>query len=495
MAEIQTGTERRILPKLLEAAQLGKQVQSLTPMIADRFAATREDVSQEERLLSGLAGILFNLDESAAKFEKGQVLDIVRRIDSTVNAQLNEILHHASFQDLEATWRGISGLVESTNFESNIQIALLDVSKDELHQDFDSNSTDVFSGALFSKVYKTEYDQYGGKPYGCLLGLYEFDTSPADLFWLRNMSKVAAAAHAPFVAAAKPQFFGCQTIEEVESIRDLDGLFSQPRFGQWMSLRDTPEASYLGLAFPRYVVRLPWNPERNPSPGLQFTEETGGERNKYLWGNAGLLLTRNLIRSFEQAGWCQYIRGPAGGGQITGLPVDTFNVRGETEVRIPVEMYIPDYRELEYARNGIASLVHRKGTAEAVFFSVPSIKLPKEFRDPKDSENSQLVANLAYTFSVSRIAHYFKSIVRDNIGDNSDAKSLKEQLTTWLERYITKAVAPNDITMRRFPFKAAEVLVEPSPGRIGFYNCKVAILPHIQFEGMDIELRLESRLG
>ena len=99
------------------------------------------------------------------------------------------------------------------------------------------------------------------------------------------------------------------------------------------------------------------------------------------------------------------------------------------------------------------------------------------------------------TSAVSRIAHYFKSIVRDNIGDNSDAKSLKEQLTTWLERYITKAVAPNDITMRRFPFKAAEVLVEPSPGRIGFYNCKVAILPHIQFEGMDIELRLESRLG
>ncbi|HMY59083.1 MAG TPA: type VI secretion system contractile sheath large subunit, partial [Pseudomonadota bacterium] len=295
--------------------------------------------------------------------------------------------------------------------------------------------------------------------------------------------------------AVKPQFFGCQSIEEVEAIRDLDGLFSQPRFGQWLSLRDTPEASYLGLAFPRHVVRLPWNPERNPSPGLQFTEETHGERQKYLWGNSALLLARNLIRSFEQAGWCQYIRGPAGGGQITGLPVDTFNVRGETEMRIPVEMYIPDFRELEFARNGIASLVHRKGTAEAVFFSVPAIKLPKEFRDPKDSENSQLVANLAYTFSVSRIAHYFKSIVRDNIGDNSDAKSLKEQLTSWLERYITKAVAPNDATMRRFPFKAAEVLVDPSPGRIGYYNCKVAILPHIQFEGMDIELRLESRLG
>ena len=495
MAETQTGTEPRILPRLLEAAQLGKQVKSLTPMIKDRFVTTREDVSAEERLLSGLAAILYNLDESQDKYEKGKVLDIVRRIDQTINDQLNDILHHPTFQDLEATWRGINGLVENTNFDSNIQIALLDVSKDELHQDFDSNSTDVFSGALFSKVYKTEYDQYGGKPYGCMLGLYEFNTNPADLFWLRNMSKVAAAAHAPFITAANPAFFGCKTIEEVESIRDLDGVFNQPQFGQWQALRDTPEASYVGLAFPRYVVRLPWNPETNPSPGIQFTEVTGGQRDKYLWGNSSLLLGRNLIRSFEQSGWCQYVRGPAGGGQIKGLPVDTFNVRGEQEVRIPVEMYIPDYRELEFARNGISSLVHRKGTAEAVFFSVPAIKAPKEFRDPKDTENSQLVANLAYTFSVSRIAHYFKSIVRDNIGDNSDAKSLKEQLTSWLEQYITKSVSPNDATMRRFPFKAAEVRVEPVPGRIGYYDCKVTILPHIQFEGMDIELRLDSRLG
>jgi len=495
MAETPTGTQTRILPRILEAAQLGQEAKSLTRMFSDRFVAAREDVTQEERLLTGLAAMLCNLDESAERIEKGKVLEVVRQIDQTVNDQLNEILHHPVFQDLEATWRGINGLVETTNFESNIQIALLDASKEELHQDFDSNSTDVFAGALFSKVYKTEYDQYGGKPYGCLLGIYEFDTSPADLFWLRNMSKVAAAAHAPFLTSVKPQFFGCKDIEEVEAIRDLEGVFSQPKFGQWMALRDTPEAAYVGLAFPRYVIRLPWNPETNPSPGLQFVEVTRGQRQNYLWGNSALLLARNLIRSFEQSGWCQYIRGPGGGGHIAGLPVDTFNVRGESEVRIPIEMYIPDYRELEFTRCGIASLVHRKGTAEAVFFSVPAIKLPKEYRDPKDTENSQLVTNLAYTFSVSRIAHYFKSIVRDNIGDNSDDKSLKEQLTSWLSRYVTTAVTPNDVTMRRFPFKACAVKVDAVPGRIGFYDCKVSILPHIQFEGMDIELKLESRLG
>ncbi|MFO0580131.1 MAG: type VI secretion system contractile sheath large subunit [Polyangia bacterium] len=493
MAETQ-GATTGIIDRLLAAAQLEGKAPTNTLMIRDKFSSVNEDVSTEDRFVSALAAMLFNT-ESSGRFEKGQVLESVSRIDTLINEQLNEIFHDPTFQNMEATWRGISGLVENTNFSANISIDLLDVSKEELYQDFENNSTDVFNGALFGKVYQTEYDQYGGTPYGCMLGLYEFSSVPRDIFWLRNMSKVAAAAHAPFVSAVSPAFFGCKDIEEVETIRDLDGLLSHPKFGQWQALRDTPEASYLGLCLPRYVVRLPWHPEKNPCPGISFSETTSGERDKYLWGNATLLVARNLVRSFDQSGWCQYIRGPNGGGNINALPVDTFNVRGEEEIRVPVEMIIPDFREFEFTRNGFMVLVYKKGTAEATFFNAQSIKLAKEFKDPKDTENSQLVTNLSYTFSVSRIAHYIKSIVREDIGDNSNDKSIKDKITAWLNQYVTTQVQPNDITMRRFPFKAVDVKVEAKPGRIGFYDCKIAILPHIQFEGMDVELQLESRLG
>lgn len=495
MAETSSAAAPSLLTRLLQNAQLDAQSSGRTLMLSDGLNQTTEAVTAEERFVSGLAAVLYNVDTSKGRYEKGQVLDAVRRIDEVINAQLNEIFHHPTFQDAEATWRGLSGLIENTNFASNITIDLLDVSKEELYTDFESNSTDVFNGAMFSKVYKTEYDQYGGRPYGCLLGLYEFSSSPRDLFWLRNMSKVAAAAHAPFISAVSPEFFGCKSIEEVEVLRDLDGIFNQPKMGQWKALRDAPEASYLGLTFPRYVVRLPWDPEKNPSPGMRFQEITNGERSKYLWGNSALLLARNLIRSFEQSGWCQYIRGPQGGGLIQGLPVDTFNVRGENEVRMPVELAIQDYRELEFARNGIISLVYRKGSGDATFFSAQAIKLPKEYKDPKDSENSQLITNLSYTFSISRVAHYIKSIVRDNIGGNATESSVQENLTKWLEQYVTTQVSPNDLTMRRFPFKKVLVEVKAKPGRIGYYDCKVAVLPHIQFEGLDVELQLESRLG
>jgi type VI secretion system protein ImpC len=160
-----------------------------------------------------------------------------------------------------------------------------------------------------------------------------------------------------------------------------------------------------------------------------------------------------------------------------------------------VELIIPDYREYEFARNGFIPLVYRKNEGEATFFSTQSIKSTKRFKDPKDSENSQLVANLAYTFAITRIAHYIKCIMRDNIGSTADAPYIQRQIDAWLAGYVTTVVNPDDLTLRRFPFKATSVNVVNRPGQIGWYSCVVSVLPHIQFEGLDVELRLESRLG
>jgi len=179
---------------------------------------------------------------------------------------------------------------------------------------------------------------------------------------------------------------------------------------------------------------------------------------------------------------------------VSGLPVHTFNVRGEEELKIPVEMAIPDYRELEFANAGFIPLIYRKGTADACFFSAQSLKKAKRFKDPKDSENAQLVTNLAYTYSITRIAHYVKCIMRDNLGSSADAAYIQQALETWISQYVTTVVNPDDLTLRYYPFKAATVEVEPREGMIGWYDCKMSILPHIQFEGMDVELRLDARL-
>jgi type VI secretion system protein ImpC len=458
------------------------------------------EVSGDTRFMSALAALLYNVepveDEAGqVRFDKGEVMKAVARVDELIEAQMNEILHNEKFQKIEATWRGLEDLANNTNFQADITIDILDVAKEELDEDFEKNSSSIFSSALFEKMYIKEYDQFGGKPYGVMLGLYDFSSSRSDLTWLERMGKIANAAHCPFISAVSPKFFDCESIEQLESIKNLDGVLSHPRYAKWNELREKEEAAYIGLTLPRYVVRLPWDPERNPCELLNFKEDAQGDSKKYLWGNAAYLMGRNLVKAFELSGWCQSIRGPKGGGLVSGLPVDAFNLRGQKMIQAPVEIAIPDYREYEFARNGFIPLVYRKGTGEATFFSTQSIKRAKKFRDPKDSENAQLVTNLAYTFSITRLAHYIKSIMRDNIGSTADAGYAQGQIEAWLSGYITTVVNPDDVTLRRFPFKASSVMVEARPGEIGWYDCKVAVLPHVQFEGLNVELMLESRLG
>lgn len=482
--------------RFLSSMKLGDPKATPTPVISEQFTKVNEEVSDEDRFLSSLAALVLNVDPVGGKLEKAKLQEVVKRIDSLVSAQLNEIIHDPTFQKMESQWKALDDVIQHTNFRANIMIDFLDVGKDELAEDFENNSVDITGGALFKKVYVSEYDQYGGKPYGAILGFYEFEHNPKELFWLRQMGKVAAVAHAPFLGAVSPKFFGCNTIQELSAIKDLPALLAQPKYGAWNSLRDTPEAAYLGLTSPRYILRLPYHPETNPSGEYPFVEETNGDDDtKYLWGSSVALLARNLIKSFESSGWCQYIRGPKGGGLITGLPAHTMTLRGEKTVKIPVEMSIPDYRELEFANSGFIPLVYRKGSADCCFFSVQSIKQPKKFKDKKDSENSQLVCNLSYTLSITRIAHFLKCMMRDNIGSTADGKYVQTQIENWIGNYVTTVTNPDNLTLRYYPFKAAKVEVQKVDGLVGQYSCQVSILPHVQFEGMDVELRLESRLG
>ncbi|SMF94692.1 type VI secretion system protein ImpC [Methylomagnum ishizawai] len=483
------------LKRFLSSMRLNPEIGEPVPMVTDNLQTISEDIRDEDRFLSGMAAVLMNIDAGGGKFDKGAVQTLIARIDEMVNAQLNEVIHHDKFKQMESSWRSLNDLVRNTNFKANVMIDMIDVGKDELYEDFDSNAVDITGSALFKKAYLAEYDQYGGKPYGSIIGLYEFEHTPRDEFWLKTMGKIASASHAPFVGAISPKFFGCETIEELSAIKDLEGLMNHPRYGSWNALRESEAAAYIGLTLPRYILRQPWDPDLNPCGNLAFKEEVRGDQNSdYLWGSSAVLFAQNMVRSFTTSGWCQYLRGPKGGGLVSGLPVHMFNIRGEEEMKIPVEMTIPDYRELEFANAGFMPLIYRKGTSDACFFSCQSLKKAKKFKDPKDSENAQLVTNLSYTFSITRIAHYVKCIMRDNIGSSADAGYISKTLNAWLFKYVTTVVNPDDLTLRYYPFKAASVNVVERPGMIGWYDCSISVLPHIQFEGMDVELRLDARL-
>ena len=484
------------LQSLLTSVKLGTETTALAPVVSGNFDTINEGHSIEDRFATGLAALVLNADQTETKLDKAAIQTLVARIDELVAAQLNEVLHNETFKAVEAAWLGIADLVRNTNFKANVQLSLLDVSKDEALEDLELNFADIAGSAFFKKVYIAEYDQFGGHPFGGMIGLYDFANSPSDLLLLQAFGKVATASHAPFIAAASPKFFGCDGYAEVAQLRDVAGLLDSPRYARWNQLRETEEAAYICLTLPRFLARAPYNDETNPAYGVKFEETVRGDHDvDYVWGNSSLLFARNMVKSFESSGWCQHIRGVMGGGRVLGLPVHTYNLRGEDELRTPTEITIPDFRELEFANSGFVPLVQKKGSSEAVFFSAQSIKKSFKFKDAKDSENSQLVSNLSYTLSITRIAHYVKCIMRDNIGSTADAPYIKGQIEGWMNRYVTTLVNPDDLTLRYYPFKAFSLDVEPIPGKAGWYHAALSVLPHIQFEGMDVDLRVDARLG
>jgi type VI secretion system protein ImpC len=463
-----------------------------------------ESEQAADYFLGSLATALFN-DILPGKDDESTPLAAIRQKVRNLSSEINERLHrdldaiiHADdFKAMEANWLGLHNLIESTDWSADVKIDLLDCTKAEVGDDLENNAVDLINGDLFKKVYVAEYDQFGGLPYGAMIGMYEFENTREDRAWLSTMGKLANASHAPFISSVGPKFFGCKNIDELAEIKDLGAHMSHPRYEKWQEMRDSEEAAYLGLTLPKFLLRTPYHPENNPAgAGLSYEEKISHKKggDDFLWCNASLLFAKNMIHSFATSGWCQYIRGPKGGGRVEHLPRYAFDLNGQQEMKAPIEMVIPDYRELAFADAGFIPLIHRKGGSDACFFSCQSIKKPKRCKDPHDSENSQLVTNLAYTLSITRIAHYVKCIMRDNIGSAADDAYINNVLQTWLSQYVTTVVNPDDLTLRYYPFKAAQVTTTPKEGMIGWYNSEITILPHIQFEGLDVELKMDVRI-
>src|SRR6202008_3352439 len=134
--------------------------------------------------------------------------------------QLNEILHNAAFQKLEASWRGLKYLMDQSETSDRLKIKVLNVSKKELLRDL-KRAPEFDQSALFKKIYEEEYGVFGGAPFGAIIGDYEFGKHPEDVELLERVSNVAAAAHAPFLSAAAPDLFNLPSFTALDGPRDL----------------------------------------------------------------------------------------------------------------------------------------------------------------------------------------------------------------------------------------------------------------------------------
>jgi type VI secretion system protein ImpC len=419
----------------------------------------------------------------------------IAQIDHLLSIQLNEILHHPSFQKLEGSWRGLKYLMDNSETGVGLKIRVLNATKKELLRDIEK-APEFDQSALFKKIYEEEYGVFGGAPFGALVGDFEFGKHPEDMALLEGVSHIAAQAHAPFVSAAAPDLMNLESFTSLDAPRDLAKIFDSTEYAKWKSFRQSEDSRYVALALPRTLGRLPYGSDTKPIDEFRYEEHVDGtDHSKYLWMNAAFALASKMTQSFSLYGMCVAMRGVEGGGLVEGLPTHSFSTdEGDIALKCPTEIPITDRREKELADLGFVPLVHCKGTDYAAFFSVQSCQKAKTYDSDSANANARLSTQLPYIMAVSRFAHYLKAMMRDKIGSFMSREEADRFLNRWITKYVTPDDSASPATKAERPLREARIDVSEVPGKPGVYRAVAFLRPHFQLDELTVSLRLVAEL-
>ncbi len=422
---------------------------------------------------------------------------MIAELDKKLSKQMNAIIHHKDFENLEGTWRGLNYLVTNTQTSDSLKVRVMNVSKKEVQKTLKKfKGTAWDQSPLFKRLYEDEYGTAGGEPYGCLIGDYYFNHSVPDVEMMKGIAQIASASHAPFISSADPSIANLDSWQELSNPRDLSKIFSTPEYAAWRSFRESDDSRYVALTLPRVLSRVPYGPDTAPVEGFNFVEETGaGNSENYNWMNAAYAMGVNINRSFAEYGWCARIRGVESGGMVQNLPTHTFPTDdGGVAQKCPTELAITDRREAELSKNGFLSLCYWKNTDYAAFLGGQTVNKPAEYDNPDATANAALSARLPYIFATCRFAHYLKCIVRDKVGSFKERADMESWLSDWISNYVTSDPNASEEVKAKYPLAEAKVEVEEVEGQPGYYSAKFYLRPHYQLEGLTTSLRLTTKV-
>jgi len=249
--------------------------------------------------------------------------EMLAMVDNATESHMRDILHHADFQAMEAAWQSVYFLIKRLETGTKLKIFLLDISKQELQQDLAVNDIST------SSIYKLFCDpSEGDKPWSLLLGNYSFTDSVDDVLSLASIGEIAQQANAPFIAAAHETLAGCDSLSKTPDYEDWNHTVSEGVNKAWSMLRQSPVARYIGLALPRFLLRLPYGKKSKPIDSFTFEEITNNNLHEnYLWGNPAFIKAECMARNFNDNGWNMQLSQVF---QTDNLPVHYYADEGET---------------------------------------------------------------------------------------------------------------------------------------------------------------------
>jgi type VI secretion system protein ImpC len=478
-------------------AKAGAEEVSLLDQIVSqgRFNRDASSLQRGKDLVKEFVNQVLDGQMTLTKDAEATISARIAQIDRLISIQLNEVIHHPSFQKLEATWRGIKYLLDQSETDDMLKIKVLNVSKKDLLRDL-QRAPEFDQSALFKKAYEEEFGVYGGAPFAALLGDYEFGRGPEDIELLERIGQVASAAHAPFISSASPELLNLGDFTQLGAPRDMSKIFDSTEYAKWKSFRQSEDSRYVALTLPHILMRQPYGHDTKQIEAFAYEEGVDGrDHSKYLWGNAAYGLAARLTNSFAKFGWCASIRGVENGGLVEGLTAHNFRTdEGDIALKCPTEVSVTDRREKELADQGFVPLVHCKGTDYAAFFSVQTVNKPKTYDKPEANANAKLSSQLPYVLAMARFAHYLKAIMRDKLGSTMSRSQAEAYLNQWVTNYVVADDNASAAAKASKPLREARIEVMEVPGNAGALRAVAFLKPHFQLDELTVSLRLVADL-
>ncbi|MEO9575333.1 MAG: type VI secretion system contractile sheath large subunit [Tateyamaria sp.] len=212
-------------------------------------------------------------------------------VDEALSSAMNLILHHPEFQAIESQWRSLDLLARRIETDVKLEIVLYDVSAEELAADLAAQE-DLSESGLFKLVTDVLEPEEGAGGFSALFGLYTFEETPPHAELLARIGQVGLHVDAPFFSAISPSYL--DTAPE-----DRHPLVAKT----WDTLRQMPEAAYVALAAPRFLLRQPYGAKSDPVYAFEFEEFSPQEGLKgMLWANPVVLIAILLAGTYKGVG-------------------------------------------------------------------------------------------------------------------------------------------------------------------------------------------------
>jgi type VI secretion system protein ImpC len=259
------------------------------------------------------------------------------RVDAVATEQMRAVLHHEEFQAIEAAWRAVEMLVRRLNPDSELRIYLLDATLQEL-LDQPQQLVELLAAR---------------EPLALIAANFAFGQSAQDAGRLRTLGRIAAGAGAPILTESQPPS------EAVPG-------------PEWIALRQSADSRWIGLALPRFLLRLPYGNETSEVESFAFEEMPQSVHADYLWGNPAFACACLLGEAFRDDGWNL----SPGRGQITGLPLHVYQADGESVCKPCAEILLSE-RDAEFLlENGLMPLASMKNRDSILLPRLQSIADP-----------------------------------------------------------------------------------------------------------------------